>query len=290
MDSSESITSHIVCPKCNASEDFTFSKSKVNTVDFLTTILFPIGRICEHQFNVYIDIHGDVRGYQAIDFIVPSFEESQLKFTSDNKITSKEIDMNLIEMNYSVNFLVYICRVIFFRKKSIILEKDNSLINQLKKLFDYLTEDSFNYDIRFISKEDYEPLRKFYKEYVVLDESKIVHNLPEFLSNRKQKMIKQSRIEHYLVNKYLALRSYEFALQVLRKEIHTIYLLASSIAMYSTEIKNEEKINISKIKEVLKAENKSSDYNPYIDYLIEISKNYFGAKLPHIFSTVIGSI
>ena len=27
-----------------------------------------------------------------------------------------------------------------------------------------------------------------------------------------------------------------------------------------------------------------------IDYLIEISKNYFGAKLPHIFSTVIGSI
>ena len=103
-------------------------------------------------------------------------------------------------------------------------------------------------------------------------------------------MIKQSRIEHYLVNKYLALRSYEFALQVLRKEIHTIYLLASSIAMYSTKIKNEEKINISKIKEVLKAENKSSDYNPYIDYLIEISKNYFGAKLPHIFSTVIGSI
>ncbi len=193
-------------------------------------------------------------------------------------------------MNYSVNFLIYICRVIFFRKKAIILEKDNSLINQLRKLFDYLTEDSFNYDIRFISKEDYEPLRKFYKEYVVLDESKIVHNLPEFLSNRKKKMIKQSRIEHYLVNKYLALRSYEFALQVLRKEIHTIYLLASSIAMYSTEIKNEEKINISKIKEVLKAENKSSDYNPYIDYLIEISKNYFGAKLPHIFSTVIGSI
>ncbi len=124
----------------------------------------------------------------------------------------------------------------------------------------------------------------------VLDENKIIHNPPGFLSKRKNKMKKQSKIEHYLVDKYLTLKSYEFALQVLRKEMNTIYLLASSIAMYSTEIKNEEKINISKIKEVLKAENKSSDYNPYIDYLLEISKNYFGAKLPHIFSTVIGSI
>ncbi len=101
---------------------------------------------------------------------------------------------------------------------------------------------------------------------------------------------KKSKIEHYLINKYLALRSYEFALQVLRKEIHTIYLLAGSIAMYATEIKNEKKINISKIKEVLKAKNKNSEYNPYIDYLIEISKNYFGAKLPYIFSAVIDSI
>ncbi len=291
-DNDNKIESHIICPKCDTSKDFTFSKSKINADDFLTTIFFPRGRICEHQFNVYIDGNGDVRGYQLVNFIVPSFEsdESELKFTSDNKIKSEEIDLDLIEMNYSENFFIYICRIILFRKKTIILEKDDFLINKLTKFLDYLTEDSFNYDILFYSKEKYKTIKKSYKDYVILNENKIIHSPPGFLSKRKKKMIKQSKIEQYLVNKYLALRSYEFALQVLRKEIHTIYLLASSIAMYATEIKNEKKINISKIKEVLRAKNKNSEYNPYIDYLIEISKNYFGAKLPYIFSTVLNSI
>ncbi len=149
---------------------------------------------------------------------------------------------------------------------------------------------SFTYVIYFLSREKYEISKVDYQDFIVIEKNKIVNNIPGFLAKKKKKQKKESPIEHYLVEKYLALRTYEFALQVLRKEIHTIYKLASAIAMYAAEIENEKKINISKIKEVVKAKDKSNEYNSYIAYLIEISENYFGAKLHYTFSTVIDSI
>ncbi len=254
-------------------------------------------QLCHHHSNISNPEEFEENLYKLESIIlsiygpiIDSINKLEELIENDNKIKSEEIDLDLIEMNYSEKFLIYICRIIFFRKKAIILKKDDFLNNLLTKLLNYLTEDSFNYDILFYSKEKYKSLKKSYSDYVVLEENKIINNPPGFLSKIKNRMKKQTKIEHYLVSKYLALRSYEFALQVFRKEIHTIYLLAGSIARYATEIKDEEKINIYKIKEILKAKNKNSEYDPYIDYLIEISRNYFGAKLPYIFSTVINSI
>ncbi len=193
-------------------------------------------------------------------------------------------------MNFTTDLLKYIFRIIFFRKKAIILENDDFLINNLANLLNYLTEDSFNYDILFYSKEKYQTVKKSYKDYVVIEKDKIINNPSKFLSKRKKKMKKQLKIENYLINKFIVLKSYEFFLQILRKEIHKIYSLSSVIANYAKEIKEQQKLNISKIKEVLKAKDKTNEYNPYIDYLIEIAKNYFGANLPYIFSTVINSI
>ena len=285
------IKSQIICPKCNSVKEFSFSESIINADDFLTTVFFTKGNICEHQFNAYLDIHGNVRGYQLINFVVPLFaEEESLSPLFKKEINSKDINFEIIEMNFTVDFLMYIFRIIFFRKKAIILEKDEFIINHLTNLLNYLTEDSFNYDILFYSKEKYETVKSNYKEYVVLEEYKIVNNPSKFLSKRKKKLRKQLKMENYLINKFIALKSYEFFLQVLRKEIHKIYSLSGIIANFAKEIKVQQKLNISKIKEVLKAKDKTNEYNPYIDYLIEIARNYFGAKLPYIFSTVLSSI
>ncbi len=290
--SSEKIKSQIICPKCKTSKDFSFSKSIINADDFLTTVFFTKGNICEHQFNAYLDIHGNVRGYQLINFVVPVFaeESSELKPLFNREIKPKSINFEIIEMNFTMNFLKYIFRIIFFRKKAIILENDDFSINNLTNLLNYLTEDSFNYDILFYSKEKYETVKKSYKDYVVVEKDKIVNNPPKFLSKRRKKMKNELKIEEYLINKFIVLKSYEFFLQILRKEIHRIYSLSSIIANYAKEIKDQKKLNISKIKEVLKAKDKTNEYNPYIDYLIEIARNYFGAKLPYIFSSVLNSI
>ena len=86
----KTIKSQIICPKCNSVKEFSYSESIINTDDFLTTVFFTRGNICEHQFNAYLDIHGNVRGYQLINFVVPSFEEekSQLKPLFKNEINS----------------------------------------------------------------------------------------------------------------------------------------------------------------------------------------------------------
>ncbi len=154
----EVIISEIICPECNSVKEFSFSKSIINSDDFITTVFFTRGNICEHQFNAYIDIHGKVRGYQLINFVVPSFaeESSELKPLFNREINSKNINFEIIEMNFTVDFLMYIFRIIFFKKKAIILEKDQSIINHLTNLMKYLTEDSFDYDIQFYSKEKYD--------------------------------------------------------------------------------------------------------------------------------------
>ncbi len=288
----EIITSEIICPECNLVKEFSFSKSIINSDDFITTVFFTRGNICEHQFNAYIDIHGKVRGYQLINFVVPSFaeESSELKPLFNREKNSKDLDFEIIEMNFSMDFLKYIFRIIFFKKKTIVLEKDEFIISHLMNLLNYLTEDSFNFDILFYSKKKYQNVKKSYKDYIVIDKDKIVNNPSKFLSQRKKKMRIQLKIENYLINKFIVLKSYEFFLQILRKEIHKIYSLSSTIANYAKDIKDQQKLNISKIKEILKAKDRTNEYNPYIDYLINIAQNYFGAKLPFIYSTVLSSI
>ena len=86
------IKSRIVCPKCKSVKEFSFTESIINADDFLASVFFTKGNICEHQFNAYIDIHGNVRGYQLINFVVPSFQkkDSQLKPTFKKDIESKD--------------------------------------------------------------------------------------------------------------------------------------------------------------------------------------------------------
>lgn len=279
----------IRCPVCGETKSWDYPEPSTSIPSKLSTIFFPKGVICPHGFNAYVDAQGKVRGYQPIDFVVPSFNKEAPQFHIQYKKEDKldEIKFDLIYMNFTHEFLTYIFRVIFFRKKVIILESDNSLISHLKNFLNYVTEGSFVYESFFFSKDHYEVLKKNFKDYVVLEKGRIIHCTPDFLSKKKKNLKKQLKIENYLINKFISLKNYKLSLNIFREEVHTIYILADTISKYAQKILDKDKINITEIREVLKVNISSDEYNPYIDYLIQISRKYFGARIPRTYSTAI---
>jgi len=45
----------------------------------------PVGLICDHSFQAYVDNNSDVRGYQVVDFVIPKTEYYQSNVLKDEQ-------------------------------------------------------------------------------------------------------------------------------------------------------------------------------------------------------------
>jgi len=86
---------HVTCPHCNTSKFIKIPTNIINESSHLTTISIPLNHICEHSFQIFVDNHFVIRGYQRVDFDISNFEIYQ------NGSDSKGEDL-LITYNFSV--------------------------------------------------------------------------------------------------------------------------------------------------------------------------------------------
>ena len=86
---------HVTCPHCNASKFIKIPTNIINESNHLTTISIPLNHICEHSFQIFVDNHFVIRGYQRVDFDISNFEIYQ------DGSDSKGEDL-LITYNFSV--------------------------------------------------------------------------------------------------------------------------------------------------------------------------------------------
>jgi hypothetical protein len=85
---------HVVCPHCSKSKYIQIPESIINESRSVTTISIPMNYVCEHSFQVFIDKHFVVRGYQRVDFDI-----SNLEIYSDGSGTEEDL---LITYTFSV--------------------------------------------------------------------------------------------------------------------------------------------------------------------------------------------
>lgn len=72
----KSISIDLVCPVCNATGQVNVPKNILKDHG-LTTISIPSNSMCEHNFQIFLDQHSSVRGYQKVDFeIIPNSLDS----------------------------------------------------------------------------------------------------------------------------------------------------------------------------------------------------------------------
>jgi len=65
---------HVVCPHCNKSKIIKIPANIIYESKNVTTISIPLNHVCEHSFQIFVDKHFVVRGYQRVDFDISNFE------------------------------------------------------------------------------------------------------------------------------------------------------------------------------------------------------------------------
>lgn len=73
------------CPKCETQKRIKVPSKVITQSETVITIGIPVGLICDHSFQAYIDQHSNVRGYQVVDFIIPKTEYFQSGMLKDEK-------------------------------------------------------------------------------------------------------------------------------------------------------------------------------------------------------------
>jgi hypothetical protein len=78
-----------VCPKCQTKKIINVPIKIINQSKQLTTVSVPLGLICNHSFQAFIDKNFKVRAYQKVDF-----ELSRIEFYENtiDSLVSKELN------------------------------------------------------------------------------------------------------------------------------------------------------------------------------------------------------
>lgn len=100
---------HVVCPLCSKSKFIQIPESIINESHNVTTVSIPMNYVCEHSFQVFIDKHFAIRGYQRVDFDISNLEiysdgsgaEEDLLITYTFSVIIKKI-IELIRENINI--------------------------------------------------------------------------------------------------------------------------------------------------------------------------------------------
>lgn len=65
------------CPKCGTKKMIQVPSKILTQSGIVITIGIPVGLICDHSFQAYVDKYSAVRGYQVVDFLIPKTEYFQ---------------------------------------------------------------------------------------------------------------------------------------------------------------------------------------------------------------------
>jgi len=73
------------CPKCETQKRIKVPSKILTQSGKVITIGIPVGLICDHSFQAYVDKYSDVRGYQVVDFLIPKTEYYQSDMLKDEQ-------------------------------------------------------------------------------------------------------------------------------------------------------------------------------------------------------------
>lgn len=240
----------------------------------IMTINLGKDQICEHTFVAYIDNNLQVRDCFLTDFQIEIPELAPSEIVLETKIPSSEdLNVDLIKMNFYPLTLTFIIRGGFFNKKILVLSEDQFLNNYLKNFFEYVYQNSFNLDISILSMEKYKKNKKNYEDFLIIKDKKIIRDNDKILD------VKKLKIESVIIQRFYSESIANSSLLILKNEIYKTYLLSKTIVDFIKEFKGEELLSKNILDNLEKVHNVKIQI-PYLDFLLEIVKNYFKVEVP----------
>jgi hypothetical protein len=144
--------------------------------------------------------------------------------------------------------------------------------------FKYITQNSFETEIKIISNDEYNNRNKVFEDHIVLRGAEILDDKEKILNQN------QIHIENDLIQKFLSESQSSISLVLLKDEIKKSYVLSKSIAEFISSYKDKEKLSSKIITDYLKDAHGfkvGKDFKKYLNFLLDIVEGYFEVELSH---------
>ena len=262
----------IICPICRAKKIINIPKRIIDESKQLTSILIPMGRICNHTFIPFIDKQFKVRGYQKLDVLLDDIES---KAEPIIEVRPEDIDVIEIKMNLKLEMYVFAIHGCISKNKILIVIENRLkyLKDTIVDFFDYIFQTSFNNDISIQIKDDYKKNDPFYDDYIVLYEKKIIGKYKSSLN------LEDLKIEDETVKKFYKEGNSVIALKNLRDDLKQLYALSQKLIEFYKKEGIDQPLKSKKAIKYLEDTHFIKIKKSYFNLLIQISEKYFNAKI-----------
>ncbi len=241
----------ITCPICakvkiiNVPEAI-FSQKKFGTIK----VQIPQKAVCEHQFIVFVDTKGIIRGYEKIDLLMTAAKPEEKEPPKEKE----KLTLNKLLQMYGVYGVFSLLHAKIFKYKSYIMsnKENEEFASSINALFDRLLPEQYRDKsaIEFLYESDLNKIKLKEKDSLLIDANQYIIQTP---------WVEKLKFEESIVEK---------ALGILNEEEQLI-LLEQDIARFIKEVEASIKI-VESVKEI------------YEDDLIEkITKDLNIPKINH---------
>ncbi len=270
------------CPSCSTIGHVEVSE---NIVKQSTSGLLAVKtQICSHSFIAYIDRNYLVRGSFVPDFHI-ELPELEVDSMEGSKVPdSNVLDIYLIKINFYALTLAFIIRSCLLKRKTLFLVDEEFLHDHLHQFFNFIFKDSFEIDISIENSEKYKKSKKSYKDFIILDKEKIIRDKNNLLKPKKIK------IERSFIHKFFAETAPDVSLIMLKNEIFKAFIISKEIMELLSNYEGEEKLGKIKLIDMLGEKKEIRISSIYLDFLLEIIKNYFNFDLSMLSSFFVNAL
>ncbi len=262
------------CPSCTGIGFIEVSEEEVEKAKRgVFAVNVSEGFICEHSFVAYIDKNFSVRDTFMADFQLELPDIIPKKSIEPN--TSAQLDsinVSLIKLNLSASLITYIIRAILNKRKIVLIYDQQFMIDEVRRFFDYITINSFETELVFISEDQYNS--ESYNDYIVFNSKEVIKDEDGIIKGKKLD------VERALIQKFFEEYEPTHSLIYLQNGLQKAYELSETIVDIVKGLKKKEKVYSKKIIEDLSRIHNVKIQLKYLDFLFEIVENYFKVDVP----------
>ncbi|MBD3254192.1 MAG: hypothetical protein GF383_03825 [Candidatus Lokiarchaeota archaeon] len=241
----------------------------------LAAVSIPEKTVCEHKFHAFLDKNFEVRGYQRIDFELPSdIKENRIKkdiFHEDDLLNIETIKWNLPPDN-----MIYLLHGIIFERNFLFIlpNSKTEMIASIKNFIDLIFQNTFKYNLSILSEKDYKKIKKDFKNHDLIGWNEIIRDKDKIYEK------KNLEVEAKIVKNFYDNLLKQDAVIELEYEIRKIHSICKNLLELNKEFDPDKPINALSLIQLLNERFSIKIEIQYLEYILEVLKYYFKTVIP----------
>ncbi len=259
------------CPYCKIIGYIEVSEEEIKNIKRgVLAVNIAENFFCSHSFVAYVDKNKQIRDYMMADFKIEIPKVIPEQKQDKEGISTIEINsFDLIKYNVPPSLLTNVIRAILLKKKVVIISDEQYLHNNLENFIKYITKGSFNFDLSILTLDDYNKKSDNFNSCIILDGKEIRNDADNLMEHKKLK------IETRIVQDFFAEYDLSTSIIFLKNELQKTFEMAKTLIDFIPNPEKNEKINSKKLINHLKNKYNIKIQSSYLDFLIDVIKNYF---------------